>query len=100
MAGATLAASKPPRVARGGYNDRIVIRRDRNGWEVELEDPELVAYNQTRGDDDPYCDSTVEYNFETKEQVLAFLTAVLDKALPEDDFGSTFDKLAKEAMKP
>ena len=98
MAG-TVAASKPPRV-RGGYDDRIVIKRDRNGWEVELEDPELVAYNQNRGDDDPWCDSTVEYNFETKEQVLAFLTAAMDKALPEDTFGSTFDKLAKDAMKP
>ena len=82
------------------YNARIVIKRDRNGYEVELEDPELVAYNQNRGDDDPWCDSTVEYNFETKEQVIAFISAVMDKALPEDTFGSTFDKLAKDAMKP
>lgn len=100
MAAPASSPSGSPRPARGGYNDRICIRRDRNGWEVELEDPELVAYNQNRGDDDAYCDSTVEYNFETKEQVLAFLTAVLDKALPEDNFGSTFDKLAKDAMKP
>ena len=93
-------ASKPPRVVRGGYNDCIRIKRDRNGWEVQVVDPELAAYNANRGDDDPWCDSTVEYNFETKEQVLAFLTVVMDKALPEDTFGSTFDKLAKDAMKP
>lgn len=81
------------------YNDRIVIKRDRNGWEVQVDDPELVAYNATRGDDDPWCDSTVEYNFETSAQAIAFVAAVIDKALPEDTYGSTFDKLAKEAAK-
>lgn len=96
MADQSNIASAP---RRNSYNDRIVIKRDRNGWEVEVEDPELVTYNLNRGDDDPYCDSTVEYNFETPAQVLAFLTAVMEKALPDDTYGSTFDKLAKEAIK-
>lgn len=96
-AGATLAKSARP---RGGFDDRIQIKRDRNGWEVQVEDPELVEYNASRKDSDPWCDSTVEYNFETPAQVLAFLSAVMEKALPDDTFGSTFDKLAKDAMKP
>jgi hypothetical protein len=94
---AAAASIKAPR--RPSYDDRIVIKRDRNGWEVQVCDPELVTYNQSRGDNDYYVDPSVEYNFETKDQVLAFIGAVIDKALPDDSFGSTFDNLAKEAIK-
>lgn len=94
---ASTAKAISPR--RPSYNDRIVIKRDRNGWEVEITDPEIVQYNDQRGDDDSWCDPCVEYNFETKEQVVAFVGQAMDIALPEDTFGSTFDKLAKEAMK-
>lgn len=84
-------------IVRPSYNDRVVIKRDRNGWEVTINDPELRQQNADRGEDDDWVDPEVEFNFQTTEQVIAFLTSALDKALPEDTFASTFDQLAKKA---
>lgn len=88
--------------------DCIRIERERDGYAVTVTDPEIVAANQKRdmksgGDSedaapsDPWRDPNVEYEFQTKEQVLAFVEKAIDIALPADDYSSTFDKLAKEA---
>lgn len=82
---------------------RITICRDRNGFSVRATDPEIEKKNRARDRDKectPWVDPSVEYNFETKDQVLAFVGKAIDIALPADEFTSAFDKLAKEALKP
>lgn len=76
---------------------RITICRDRNGYSVRASDPEIEKANSARKDS-PWKDPSVEYNFKTKDQVLAFVGKAMDVALPEDAFSSAFDKLAKEAQ--
>lgn len=82
----------------------IRIERERNGYEVRCTDPAIQKANEARnkrhedGPSEPWQDPDVEYSFDTKEQVLAFLAKAIDIALPEDIYTSTFDKLAKEAM--
>ncbi len=84
-----------------GYNS-IRIERERNGYCVRATDPEIQKKNRERdkGGDTvaPWQDAEVEFQFDTKEQVLAFLTKAMDIALPADEYTSAFDKLAKEAM--
>lgn len=85
-----------------GYGDCIRIERDRDGFSVTVNDPEIEAANNKRNskDDGPYTpwqDPSQEYNFETKEQVLAFIEKAMDIALPTDTYSSAFDKLAKQA---
>lgn len=75
----------------------IRIERERGGYSVSATDPEIQKKNQSSKGDD-WTDPNAEYQFETKEQVLAFLEKAIDIALPEDDYSSAFDKLAKEAM--
>ena len=85
-----------------GYNC-IRIEREREGFEVSCTDPQIVKQNDSRKDSDgctrEWRDPNVEFQFETKEQVLKFLESAMDIALPADEYTSTFDKLAKEAMK-
>jgi len=79
------------------------IERNKNGYEVTVTDPAIVAANEkSRSSDGPsdWKNPDVEYQFQTKDQVLAFVTAAFDKALPEEEYSSTFDKLAKDAAKP
>lgn len=76
---------------------RITICRDRNGYSVRATDPEIEKANRSRKDS-PWQDPSVEYNFDTKEKVLAFVGKAIDIALPTDAFTSAFDKLAKEAQ--
>lgn len=80
----------------------IRIERERGGYEVYCTDPAIQKQNDSRkGGDGPseWKDPNVEFQFETKEQVLKFLESAMDIALPVDTYTSTFDKLAKEAMK-
>jgi len=81
----------------------IRIEREREGFEVTCSDPEIVKQNEARNAEvagsTPWKDPEVEFTFETKEQVLKFLELAMDKALPMDTYSSTFDKLAKDAMK-
>lgn|GEM_PF-1631461 len=82
----------------------IRIERERDGYEVRCTDPAIQKQNESRktGSDspcEPWKDPEVEFYFDTKEQVLKFLTSAMDIALPADTYTSTFDKLAKEAMK-
>lgn len=84
-----------------GYN-KIRIERERGGYEVSCTDPAIQKQNESRKGGDGPCewkDPQVEFQFETKEQVLKFLEGAMDIALPADTYTSTFDKLAKEAMK-
>lgn len=74
------------------------IERAKNGYTVEMRDPKIVAANnKTSKEPSPYRNPNVEYVFKDIKGVLKFLEANLDKALPMDEFGSTFDE---EAMKP
>lgn len=80
----------------------IRIERERGGFSVRVTDPEIVAANRANSKSDgpsDWTDPDVEFPFETKEQVLAFLDKAMDKALPADEYSSAFDKIAKEAMK-
>lgn len=87
-----------------GYNC-IRIERERDGFEVTCTDPAIQKKNEARnmksGSDccEPWQDPQVEFTFQTKEQVLKFLEGAMDIALPADEYSSTFDKLAKDAMK-
>lgn len=87
--------------------DRIKIERNRGGgFTVCCTDPAIVASNQAREDSrgdvvkgttSKWRDPNVEYDFEEKSQVLAFVEKAMDIALPEDEYSSAFDKLAKQA---
>ena len=81
----------------------IRIERERGGFEVACNDPAIQKQNEQRNKGDSCCgadwkDPNVEYTFETKEQVMAFLDKAIDIALPKDEYASEFDKLAKEAQ--
>lgn len=82
------------------YNS-IRIERERNGFSVKATDPAIEAENAKRRNSDgpsEWKDPQVEFQFDTKEQVLTFITKAIDIALPADEYTSAFDKLAKEAM--
>lgn len=85
------------------YSDcSIRIERLQNGFNVRITDPDIIKKNEDRtkskGDCcSPWTDPQVTYAFSTKEEVVTFITANLDKALPVDEYSSTFDKAAKEA---
>ena len=79
----------------------IRIERERNGYSVNATDPAIQKANDARRNSDgpsEWRDPNVEFQFDTKEQVLAFLEKAMDIALPADEYSSAFDKLAKEAM--
>lgn len=76
---------------------RVVIERKVNGYEVEVTDPEIKAKNAKgnmfSGD---YRAAEKEYVFKTIDEVLTFLTKNLDKALPADEYDSSFDEALAE----
>lgn len=88
------------------YNS-IRIERERGGFTVRATDPAIEASNKARNKTDSsdccapseWKDPQVEYKFDTKDQVMKFLDGAIDIALPQDTYTSTFDKLAKEALK-
>lgn len=86
-----------------GY-DCIRISRERGGFTVSVTDPEIQKKNQARdsksdGPSEPWQDPCVDYSFDTKEQVVDFITNAIDIALPPETFSSAFDRIAKEATK-
>lgn len=87
------------------YNDcNIRIERTQNGFLVSMTDPAIAKANDTRnkGSDgccSPWQDPNVKYSFEDKQGVVDFITSNIDKALPVDEYSSTFDKAAKDANK-
>ena len=82
--------------------DCIRIERERDGFCVHVTDPEIVKQNRKSDKSDSpsmaWRDPDVEFQFETKAQVLAFIEKAMDIALPADEYSSAFDKLAKEAL--
>ncbi len=86
------------------YSDcNIRIQRLQNGYTVRMTDPDIVKKNNERnkGKDSccvPWQDPDVTYAFDTKEKVAKFVVDNIDKALPDDEYSSTFDKAAKEAI--
>lgn len=86
-----------------GYNDDCCrIERAANGYTVSMKDPEIVKANNKRSESEKYAigtpwkDPNKSFVFETVEDVLMFLQKTLPKALPIDEFGSTFTKALKE----
>lgn len=70
------------------------IERLKNGYEIEMKDPEIVKANQKpRKGSEPYTyrDPYVSYAFTKIEDVLTFLKKNLDKALPDDEYDTSFD---------
>lgn len=72
---------------------RVCIERMRNGFEVTVTDPKIVKQNNTKDKNGytPYKDPQVEYGFKNVKEVLTFLEENLEKALPADTYGGTFD---------
>lgn len=69
--------------------DSIVrIEKLNNGYEVEIRDQKQAAKNGKPG---PYHDPWCSYAFKTTVEVCKFLEKNLDKAVPADDFSSSFD---------
>jgi hypothetical protein len=80
----------------------INIERTQNGYLVRMTDPAIVEQNEKRDKSDggccaPWQDPQVKYSFEDKAGVIDFITKNIDKALPVDEYSSTFDKLAKDS---
>jgi hypothetical protein len=85
------------------YNS-IRIERDRNKFTVRATDPAIEKANNERSRNTAgdrvgeWKDPHVEYSFDTKDQVITFITSAIDIALPKDEYSTAFDKLAKEAQ--
>lgn len=71
----------------------VKIERAMNGFEVEMCDPAIKSANSIDG---PYRDPYVSYVFKTSAEVLAFLEENLDKAVPMDEYETTFNEAAME----
>ena len=82
---------------------RIIISRLANGWTVRMTDPKIVEKNQKRdgknGSYAPWQDPEVTFAFDTPKDVLKFLNANLEKALPVDEFDTSFAKALGETAK-
>jgi hypothetical protein len=88
----------------------IRIQRHQNGYTVRITDPAIVKANKARdeerrkarnggGDCCPsseWRDPQVSYAFTTREEVSQFIKDNIDKALPVDEFSSSFDKAVKD----
>lgn len=72
------------------------IERMANGYEVEITDPDIVKANRNSGPNKPWRNPKVSYGFKTVDEVLAFLKKNLDKALPADEYGSSFELASQE----
>lgn len=73
----------------------VRIERLKNGFEVEMTDPAIVQQNNKRdnskGSYTPWKDPKVAYAFKTVAEVVTFLEKNLEKAMPMDEYGSSFD---------
>lgn len=79
------------------------ISKHRNGYEISITDPKIVEANRKRDNakkDAPYVpwrDPQVSYVFKSVKELVTFLTDNLEKAVPTDEFSSSFDKAAAAA---
>lgn len=74
----------------------IRIERLTNGYTVRARDPKIVKANQKSDSKTPWRDPCREYVFKDVAEVLAWLKANLGKALPADEFSSSFDAAIAE----
>ena len=77
----------------------IRIERLQNGYEVTMKDPDIVkANNASSGKSGPcaYKDPNLEYAFTTSKEVMDFVKANIDKALPVDEYSDAFNVAAEE----
>jgi hypothetical protein len=75
------------------------IERLQNGFEVEIRDPKIAEQNNKKskpGTVTAWKDPNVSYAFKTVKEVLDFLDKNLEKALPMDEYESSFAEAAKE----
>lgn len=85
----------------------IRIQRHQNGYTVRITDPAKVKANRERDKNrgkDGCCvsewqDPQVSYAFTTRDEVTTFIKDNIDKALPDDEFSSTFDAVVKGSSK-
>ena len=70
------------------------IERLQNGFEVEINDPEIAKQNKSSKGS--WRGPMVGYVFKDVKEVLAFLEKNLDKAMPGDESESSFDKAVGE----
>lgn len=80
----------------------ISIERTQNGFLVRITDPAIAKKNQERDKSSdgccaPWQDPQVKYSFEDEKGVIKFITENIDKALPVDEYSSTFDKAVKDS---
>jgi hypothetical protein len=74
-------------------DDIVRIEKLNNGYEVEIRDQKQAAKNEKPGAyRDPWC----SYAFKTTAEVCKFLEQNLDKAVPPDNFNSSFDAAVAE----
>jgi hypothetical protein len=73
----------------GGFIVRI--EKLDNGFEVEICDQKARAKNKKPGAGLTYTNPWRSYAFRTTAEVCKFLEKNLDKAVPTDDFSSSFD---------
>lgn len=80
----------------------IRIERLQNGYNVRITDPAIVKKNNAResaakGDScAPWADPEVSYAFTKSSEVVEFLSKNIDKALPADEYSSSFDKAVRD----
>lgn len=73
----------------------VKIERLANGYEVEMRDPAIVKKNSNMKSGG-YKDPHVSYAFKTVDEVMAFLKKNLDKAMPMDEYESSFAEAVTE----
>lgn len=84
------------------YGDECCrIEKVANGFTVSMKDPDIVKANRKRENTkEPspgrWQDPNKSFVFENVEDVLTFLQKTLPKALPADEYGSTFTKALQE----
>ena len=78
----------------------LTISKIVNGYEIEYEDPEIIAANRKRDMSSkmmsPWKDPTKEMAFKTVQEVIDFLKDNLEKLEPDDDYNTSFAKAVME----
>lgn len=78
----------------------IRIERLANGWTVRMTDPKIVEANNKRSEKSnystPWKDPEVTFAFDDSKGVMKFLQANLEKALPVDEYDTSFAKALGE----
>jgi len=80
--------------------DIVRIERAKNGFTVEMRDPKIDEQNrkgENEGGSTEYRSPFVSYVFESTEAVLEFLGENLEKAMPLDEFETSFEEASKES---